>query len=186
MLISFCTPTSIILEWICISVYARYIDLVALSVARLLVSRASKDTLKRFGYKYLQCCYLNKESLTEWKNEVLTYTTAIADVFKKQNNHHHQCVPVDTGSIIEHFGVPLSSNRYQGPLSNSLRTDHDVMFIVNDLVASEDLGTCLQMIEVDNSLEYYHILPRHGSCSFINDLQEFDSESNHGPWQESC
>ena len=66
---------------------------------------------------------------------MLTYTPAIADVFKKQNNHHHQCVPVDTGSIIEHFGVPLSSNRYQGPLSNSLRTDHDVMFIVNDLVA---------------------------------------------------
>ena len=73
------------------------------------------------------------------------------------------------------FGVPQEG---KNSVSRDLRTDHDVMFIMKDFIASESLETSLKMEQVEDSLEFYHLVPRHRHSTFMKHLKKLDTESS--------
>ena len=51
------------------------------------------------------------------------------------------------------------------------------MFIINDMIASSSRDTSLQMVKLENSQEFYHIVPTHLDCSFIQHITDYDEKS---------
>ena len=77
-------------------------------------------------------------------------------------------MPINTGSIVEQFGLPLNKE-YKG---NILQTDHDVMFVVDGVKVGDDEDCDLQALQTDNKSEYVHLF----SCSLT---ERFSIEDDH-------
>ena len=110
---------------------------------------------------YLGSGYLTFGELCEWKTRVSRYTSVIASILEKKTGHKFS--PIDTGSIVERFGLPRASTR-KG--MEYLKTDHDVMFVPTTVVASAQ-GGCLNIVALDGFEEYYNILSVDYGCKFL-------------------
>ena len=61
---------------------------------------------------------------------VLRYTSVICIMLEQKTGHQFKAI--DTGSIVERFGIPLGCDK----MIEGLQTDHDVMFVPTDIVVS--------------------------------------------------
>ena len=123
------TPSSVLLEWGCVQMYRGYVEYFVCFTAKtcLLANKNTKDDSSVFSH--LSESYLSEESLLGWKENVKSYTNKIKDELKVASGHTFS--PVDTGSVVERFGIPLG---FKPPIVGAeLRTDHDAMFVAEGL-----------------------------------------------------
>ena len=162
-----CTPSSVVLEWICLKVYYSYITSFQNCILMLLSSGTSgMPDKEKLLSDYLQRGYLNVRELRQWKASVSKYTKIICSLLEEKTNHKFQAI--DTGSIVERFGFPLAASR-EG--LNYLKTDHDVMFIPTSLVVSLERGR-LTLVGIDGHEEYFHMLATTKNCKCLNYLSD--------------
>ena len=101
------------------------------------------------------------EKLQTWKASVSKYTSVISSHLQEITLHNF--LPIDTGSIVERFGLPLASK--EGV--EDLNTDHDVMFVATDIVVSEHGGN-VNLVPIEGLYEYYHLVPARTECNLLN------------------
>ena len=110
------------------------------------------------------------EELRQWKTSVRNYTTVIKSILKERTGHRF--LAIDTGSIVEQFGLPLASKREE---IDSLRTDHDVMFVPASTLVSLAMGN-INLVSIEGSEEYFHLRIVNKNCkllSLISDSEGF-------------
>jgi hypothetical protein len=165
-MISICTPTSIVLEWTCFRLYHGYLEMFKHCTVQVLSYGApnlpSKDSVLS---AYLGRGYLSNSELREWKTSVSRYTSVIGSLLEQKTGHHFR--PIDTGSIVERFGLPLASSK---GLSD-LQTDHDVMFVPTNVLVSEQGGS-VKMVTIDELEEYVHLLSQNPECNLLNNITD--------------
>ena len=159
-MVTICTPTSIVLEWVCLRLYYSYLSRLQLSILEfLLVWRHRKDSVLS---SYLARGYLSVMELSKWKVSVRRYTTVIQSLLEEQTGH--KFLAIDTGSIVERFGLPLAINRKGGDF---IQTDHDVMFVPTDTVVSLQGGS-LGLVTIEGLDEYFHLQSFNKQCRLLN------------------
>eukprot|EP00092_Neocalanus_flemingeri_P029280 GFUD01031791.1.p1 GENE.GFUD01031791.1~~GFUD01031791.1.p1 ORF type:complete len:1095 (-),score=194.32 GFUD01031791.1:125-3385(-) len=165
IMISICTPSSIVLEWICFRLYQHYLAVFRYRLYQLLSYGSpnlhSKDKVLS---DYLSRGYLGHAQLSEWKTSVAGYTTVIGSLLEQRTGHHFTAI--DTGSIVERFGVPLGSDNGL----DDLQTDHDVMFVATDVLVSDQEGRSALMVPKDGSLEYVYLESQNPGCSLMENI----------------
>merc|ERR1719233_1173960 len=149
VMVIICTPSSILLEWFCFKLYYSYIVVIQKITLQLLSGiHLSKDSVLS---SYLARGYLSGEELRQWKISVRRYTTVIESQLEERTGH--KFFAIDTGSIVERFGLPLATKR-QG--LDSLQTDHDVMFVPASTLLSLQRKN-INLVSIEDSVEYFHL-----------------------------
>ena len=126
----------------------------------------SKDSVLS---SYLARGYLSVKELSQWKMKVRKYTSVIQTKLEERTGH--KFLSVDTGSIVERFGLPLAISRKGG---DYILTDHDVMFVPRDIVVSLQGGS-LVLVSIDGLEEYFHIQSLNENCCLLNLLSGNES-----------
>ena len=161
-MISVCTPSSILLEWLCFKLYHSYLIRIQYLVLQLFSCHNSDLPCKEsILAMYLRRGCLSLEKLQTWKASVSKYTSVISSHLHEITQHNF--LPIDTGSIVERFGLPLASK--EGV--EDLNTDHDVMFVATDIVVSEHGGN-VYLVPIEGLYEYYHLVPARTECNLLN------------------
>ena len=160
VMMSVCTPSSIVLEWVCLRVYYSYIAILQNHILQLLsCGRNNKENILS---TYLARGYLTVAELRQWKISVSRYTTAIQSLLEHETGH--KFLAIDTGSIVERFGLPLASRR-KG--LKYLKTDHDVMFVPTNTIVSLQRGS-IKLVNIDGLEEYFHLFSFNRKCRFLS------------------
>ena len=162
-----CTPSSIVLEWVCLRLYYSYITILHKKTLELL--SGSRHTKKSVLSSYLARGYLSVKELKEWKLSVKRYTTNIQKLLEEKTGHKFYAV--DTGSIVERFGLPLSIKRQE---LDSLKTDHDVMFVPSSTLVSLG-GNNINLINIEGSEEYFHLKIVDQNCKMLSLVSDNDN-----------
>ena len=169
-MISICTPTSIVLERTFLRLYQGYLEMFKGYMLQVLSYGApnlpSKDSVLS---AYLGRGYLSNAELGEWKTSVSRYTPVIGSLLEQRTGHNFK--PIDTGSIVERFGLPLVSSKGL----SGLQTDHDVMFVPTNVLVSEHGGS-VKMVPIDELEEYVLILSQTPECNLLSSIT--DNENN--------
>ena len=142
-----CSPSSVILEWIFLRMYWSYLTMFKQRTLQF-ISYCSffQPCVVNLLHLYLASGYLPLEELKLWKSSVSRYTKVISSHLKLKTSH--QVKILDTGSIVERFGLPLSSTR-KG--IDYLKTDHDVMFAVS---LNEE---SMSLVKINGQKLYYNL-----------------------------
>ena len=107
VMMSVCTPSSIMLEWLCLRLYYSYLTRLQHCILQLLF--CGNDSEENMLSSYLARGYLTMEELRQWKVSVRRYTAVIQSQLEQSTGH--KFLAIDTGSIVERFGLPLASKR---------------------------------------------------------------------------
>ena len=159
------SPFSIILEWAVFQVYAYHNRMFKhMLLTKVLCCQLSDQYILT---SYLQQASLSPIQLRRWQGTVGHYTSIICDLLEQQ--FQSKFTAVDTGSVVERLGLPLGWARKT--MWDILRTDHDVMFIPEDVKVSLDKENQRLHLRYNEKLvEYVNLISTHGQEWYLNGL----------------
>eukprot|EP00092_Neocalanus_flemingeri_P061226 GFUD01073570.1.p1 GENE.GFUD01073570.1~~GFUD01073570.1.p1 ORF type:complete len:462 (-),score=102.66 GFUD01073570.1:33-1418(-) len=90
--------------------------------------------------------------------------TVIESLLEQKTGHHFKAI--DTGSIVERFGLPLGSdNRME-----DLETDHDLMLVATDVLVSDREGSSVLMVPNEDLVEYVFLVSQNSECCLMENI----------------
>ena len=174
VMITISSPSSIFLEWIGIrllQLYFAWFKYGSISLLSYTFHTSYNEDMAMFAY--LSRGYLSHAKLTEWKAFVSRYTTVVGSLLEQNTGHNFRSI--DTGSIVERFGLPLVCDSEL----DDLKTDHDVMFVPTDILVSVH-GSSVCLIPKPDNLVYMYLYSQNPHCCLLKHIMgEEEKIDNH-------